>query len=109
MSVVIGAEPSNGNIFIPDRAPSPISSNRFAPEPGSRVAPTVSTRRPEPGDPTVDSPVRLVGVGLPEFPAATTTVAPANVALSQAIDVGKFGSLTPFPKLRLITLATGFG
>ena len=51
-------------------------------------APTVSTRRPEPGDPIVASPVGNAGVGRPELPAEATTVVPASVALSQAIEVG---------------------
>ena len=63
----------------------------FGAEPGSSVAPTVSTRRPEPGEPMVASPVRFVGVGAPELPAAATTVVPASVALSQAVPFG-FGT-----------------
>src|ERR1700704_2430518 len=109
MYVVIGAPPSNGNAFMPWRFPPPSSSSLFGAEPGSRVAPTVSTRRPVPGEPIVDSPVGFAGVGAPLFPAATTTVVPASVALSQAIEVGKFGSLTLLPRLKLITFATGFG
>jgi len=88
-----GAPPSNGKAFIPVRFPPPTSSSLFGAEPGSMLAPTVRTHRPEPGEPIVASPVGLVGVGAPLLPADATTVVPASVSLSEATDAGRSGSL----------------